>query len=134
MKRKSYFRMQISIHTCMIDSILFPKFFCDPVFVFYESFIRDTLNIGKGSYDYLWSSYSLGKSQNTWEASVTNLELKETLVTKRDKPIFIRNQFPLELLWFLKIYLIFAMLVYCTENPMIIYKTDDNFVLLLSVL
>ena len=134
MKRKSYFWMQISIHTCMIDSILFPKFFCDPVFVFYESFIRDTLNIGKGSYDYLWSSYSLGKSQNTWEASVTNLELKETLVTKRDKPIFIRNQFPLELLWFLKIYLIFAMLVYCTENPMIIYKTDDNFVLLLSVL
>ena len=75
----------------MIDSILFPKFFCEPVFVFYESFIRDTLNIGKGSYD-------LGKSQNTWEASVTNLELKESLFTKRDKPTFIRNQFSLELL------------------------------------
>ena len=134
MKRKSSFWMQISIHTSMIDSILFPKFFCDPVFVFYESFIRDTLNIGKGPCDYLWSSYSLGKSQNTWETSVTNLELKESLVTKRDKSTFIRNQFPLELLWFLKIYLIFAMLVYCTENAMIVYKTDDNFVLLLSVL
>ena len=34
--------------------------------LFWESFI--TLNIGKGSYDYLWPWYSLGKSQNTWEA------------------------------------------------------------------
>ena len=93
--------VNISIHTSVIDSILFPKFFCDPIFVFYESFIRDTLNIGKGSYDYLWSSYSLGKSQNTWEASVANLELKEILFTKKDKPTFIRNQFSLELLWFL---------------------------------
>lgn len=90
--------VKISIHTSMIDSIPFPKFLCDPVFAFYESFIRDTLNIGKGWYDYLGSSYSLGKSQNTWEASVKNLELKESLFTKRDKPTFIRNQFSLELL------------------------------------
>ena len=92
--------LNISIYTSIIDIILFPKFFCDPVFVFYESFIRDTLNIGRGSYDYLWSWYSLGKSQNTWEASVTNLESKESLFTKRDKPASIRNQFFLELRWF----------------------------------
>ena len=56
------------------------------VFLIFLREFYNTLNIGKGSYDYLWPWYSLGKSQNTWEASVTNLELKESLFTKRDKP------------------------------------------------
>ena len=77
------------------------KVFLWPSICFFMREFYKTLNICKGSSDYLWPWYSLEKSQNIWEASVTNLESKESLFTKRDKPTPIRNQFSLELLWFL---------------------------------